>query len=417
MPLRGNPPAISGCAVAPLVLEKMLMFEPATSCMQRAPHPRRRLSMPFGLAIVRHFTGRLFATVLILVAAWVAPVNAQQTYDLPPTEAWFTEDDAQEAFSKQVARLFWAGRFDVLDAYAESYLQSQSRWRSGNSRLRHLFDSIAARGYWNTAANENLSAAVDMTRGWIATRPNSHIAHLHHAYYLFNRAMNIRGGKPFHEMTFDQVTKYTVLTAEAYGHLQHSKKMASHDPHWHMLMIEFATVLGENRSTIMGHFSRAVEQFPNYEGIYYKMLSATSPQWGGSKQELHQVADILKKKTMHAFGQSIAARFYLIAADYMEASDFEAAFSVAEVKMALEDLLIRYPSFYFINNVARFACKVDDIELARKMFDVIIELKGAGNEGGWSSEDHRALCLLMAMSAPFKIIDAPAVTQPAGTSP
>jgi hypothetical protein len=343
---------------------------------------------------------RMLFNVCFLIGLMPATSAKAQDRVLPPVEEWYTLSPERAAFSWNVGKLFWAGRFEELDRLADNYLRTDSRWRDGVPERRHLFNAINAVSYDKDEPSRKLEHAINMTRIWMAQRPDSHSAKLHHAEFVRAKSWLLRSSAFANELSIKQVRDFTRHITEAYEHLKAAETIAAHDPHWHMLMIGVLTDLGADRKDIFEMFRRGTTQFPTYEGIYYAMTRTTLDQWGGSREERRSIVQAAVEKTGPGFGKAFVGRIYMTALDLMSSKSFFDTFEWSEVKDALEDLLYRYPTISGLNSSAQLACAAHDFSMTRKLFDITVARKDADDEDSWRTEEWRNSCFLNARTAP-----------------
>jgi hypothetical protein len=208
------------------------------------------------------------------------------------------------------------------------------------------------------------------------------------------RDVSVTGGKLFLER---------LHRAEA--GLLASKATSSVNPLWYHEMLVAARGLQWKPAAIRKLFDESTEKFPNYDPLYRDMVTALSPQWGGSYAAVERFARETVARTKAQRGNAMYANLYWTINNRTDCAckqgfnlfqDTEASWPL--MRQGFDDLMNQYPkSVWNLNNFAAFACQAHDqdaytrarLKISRTIF-----------QQAWSTNLSSDVCDRMLLRAP-----------------
>ena len=133
-------------------------------------------------------------------------------------------------------------------------------------------------------------------------------------------------------------------------------------------------------------FRERVEQgnFVGRQNTFSAIIRLRMPKWRGSHEAIGAFANGAVELTRETEGMGMYSRVYWYASqgDYGSELFEESKVDWARMRLAIADVLARYPDQSNINNFARFACLAGDAEETRSLLSRI--------EGGWQCRNGTA---------------------------
>jgi hypothetical protein len=145
--------------------------------------------------------------------------------------------------------------------------------------------------------------------------------------------------------------------------LQDAKQYAGENPLWQTQMIRLAWDLDRSQKAVFALFADAVKRDPWFLSHYFAVANRLTPRWGGDIEQYRQFTDDSVTRTQATDGVTMNARLYWFYAEIENDQPFgELGIPWAKMKAGFDDLIIRYPTSWNINNYASFACRANDKE-------------------------------------------------------
>ena len=188
-----------------------------------------------------------------------------------------------EKSAKQIATWVRQNDFEVVETFFQTHQRDRTSARGGNyylsSVIRSVFDDEFAVG------EENLANHLDK---WINLYPDSSLAYLFRAKFVYEIAWQIRGEQIYRKTPKDRHRKYVELMKEASSYLSSAYQLDSTHPLVLLEILEFSRSIGMPRDEFESFFSRLMTIDPYLAPAYLSKAYYLSPQWNGSQAELMQ---------------------------------------------------------------------------------------------------------------------------------
>jgi len=218
----------------------------------------------------------------------------------------WSEDPDRLAYSREARVLLKAGRFDDIEARAESLRTSGERWPSGIPK----FITFVHRGFGevgNKRKAELWEMHIAQLRDWNSARPSSALAPIALAAALAGRGANARGtgwastvsGEGWRQMASDG--------SEAYQILRRCPVASRDNPVWYEEMLRALHMLGRERDTEYRNvLEEATRKYPSSYRLYQMGAIHFMARWYGEEGEWQRYA----AEATRALPDSIADEFY-----------------------------------------------------------------------------------------------------------
>jgi len=151
--------------------------------------------------------------------------------------------------------------------------------------------------------------------------------------------------------------------------LEAHKSVAAADPRWYQMMVSLATDQAWDRDEFDRLLDEAFEREPAYYQTYFQAIDYLMPHWHGDIGEIEEFAREAVRRTSKQEGRSMYARIYWYASQRYYQNDLFTKSMAAwpRMKEGFEDLMVRYPDPWNLNNYAKFACLASDKQTAREL--------------------------------------------------
>jgi Domain of unknown function (DUF4034) len=292
------------------------------------------------------------------------------------------EDALRVRFGGDIQRLLLAGRYDSLEAMAESLRNRDVRWPNGGWKLRTFYNQgfdIALRN----ATEADWQAHLGKLRQWRGAYPGSITAPVAYAYALRSYAWEARGSAVANEVTEEGWRKMRERLSEARSVLVDARKLPRVCPGWWMTAQGIA--LGEDwdRKVYEELFQEAVRTEPSFENYYERKAIYLLPRWNGRAGEWEAFADTVANRLPAPLGDQMYARIVWYTHEYMGDDNVfeESQISWDRTRRGFEELIKAYPASLELRSIfAYLAWKAADQPTAKQQF---IELGPRIDPGVW----------------------------------
>lgn len=249
---------------------------------------------------------------------------------------------------------------DHLNGYATEWSDPSCIMVDGRPRLSGMLNgfhnSIYQQGKdWNRSL-----ARIEKLK---AKYPNAPVSAIAEAHYWFKYAWEARGSGYSSTITNEGMKLMHERLRKAEKVLNDSKPYASALPIWYELMLSIRSAQGapqKERDTLL---LEGVQRFKWYLPIYFNRAQFLAPWWGGSWDEIENLALWSAEQTKSEFGNAMYARVYWSVSGYTQVGNIfkDTKASWVRMKNGFEDLMKRYPnSAWNLHAYARFACDAGD---------------------------------------------------------
>lgn len=199
------------------------------------------------------------------------------------------EPDVIQAYYRKVEPMLMAMQFVELDAMADDFRKSDTRFPGGDQKLRHFYYGLASiegqacgcGGYESSISFEQKNLLV---KQWLAKRPQSIAAHIVMARMLTNYAWQARGHGYSSTITVDKIESYKKRLQQAGTYLKGLNPKV--DPLIYGIYTTIARASANPRPTLDSIYTDATKQFPRWFISYSNRADILQPKWFGEPGEL-----------------------------------------------------------------------------------------------------------------------------------
>lgn len=278
-----------------------------------------------------------------------------------------SELSQRENIQSEAATAFSSENFEKLESYYSIYRQRTSLTVAGLWKLNFFY-----KGIFNNDLNspkyqddKNWMIVESKIKKWMELSPKSPAPYIVYSNFLIARGWHFRGDGYSSEVTsegWDLLRKNIKLAREI---LEKSKDITSVDPQWYTNMAEIAMLQSWSKTEVNKLLHEALSKEAYYHETYYAIFRYLLPKWSGSFTEAQQFASDAARITSKCEGEGMYARIYWRAFNIHGEFTQDKPFASNQVNWkrmsaGFEDIIERYPSFWNVNNYAKFACFAQD---------------------------------------------------------
>ena len=289
-------------------------------------------------------------------------------------ERWIAQ--VRSSASAKAAALLIDGRTDDLDRLVQESAAGTGRDASGRWIRSQIYAGIASA--FPDQADHPLWATLDrVTLGWMVRRAGSHAAALARAQYWIARAWLARGDGYPDAPSLEQMQAFETDLRQANGvldaHERVSPSVVADEPHWAVVRIKVANLVGDDKSAIHQLAITALQRHPDYDPIAAEAALALNPVWGGKSAEAKAFVDEAVTIARPVSGEQMRARIAIHLARNAGMDPalllVGAGFTWETLKPGLDELVATYPDPYSLNAARLLACISLDPARARPYFE------------------------------------------------
>jgi hypothetical protein len=329
----------------------------------------------------------LMACVALMAATLATSTRVQAQV---PTPAPSATPAAVPSVTDQVAQAMRFGDFAELERLYAVYGRPGVRSPlTGTERVKHFWMGVGQIGDSTLRVTEGYYSQMDaMTGKWALDHPQSVLAQLLHADSLSSHAWFLRGTgyansvSPAAWAGFDRYLKLS------FDILRRNEGLFANDSSWNHLMLNVGRGLAWRIDQLLPVFESGIAKNPDHDDLYFTMLTAMLPKWGGDLATAERFIEAVTKKTQDRRGMEMYARLY---ADLSYSEVKQSLFSATRaswptMKAGFEVRLSRYPHADNRNMYAYFACMAQDVPALQEQLRLI---DGAFERIFWGSRPDR----------------------------
>ena len=302
----------------------------------------------------------LRALLMTMVALFLAPA---------PCAAQAAKSVEGNALTDRVAEAAWWGDYDELERlYAVA--RNATEPSAGGAAQLELFRIGFAR-IFNGANNDAFYSQLDALTGrWAEDHPASSLAQNMYARALYAHAWFLRSGGYSSEVTPQAAAEFRRYLGLARDVLRKQVDVVKTDTTTNLYLIMIERSEGTSFDTQWAIAQDALRKDPKEEAVYYEMVTATLPKWGGNADELEVLVEHALRRTQATRGLEMYARIYLTAAYEYKGGLFQQTHADwPKMKQGLRDILSRHPDSYNLDRFAFAACLAQDKPTTLEMLD------------------------------------------------
>ena len=301
----------------------------------------------------------LSAIMLIATVSIQLPATAEEIAPPPISSPSPTDEAADQNPIFDAVRVAIDRRdYQALNRMENEFRRTRVRTSSGIWKLSvfhwRLVTELGPKGDGGDCDDRSS----DFFQGWLAKTPAEATPYISRAAVLEAYAWCIRGGGYAGSVSPESHAIFKAKVAEASSILTDHRAIASADPHYYAVMERIYIDRGAERAEFMRLLDEATSREPDYHQLYFNAYRYFQPQWYGSDAEVDELARYAAARSKRAEGLGLYARFYWYAIDCNCA--VEASIDWPTMKLAMRDVMARYPSDWNAANFARIACQMKD---------------------------------------------------------
>lgn len=271
---------------------------------------------------------------------------------------------AREILTSQVKKMFTDRKFAELDAMAEEFRTTKSRFPDGVWKLQ-IF--ITAFNLATRTPQWAFTSYISLAEEWRRTRPNSILARTVLAKAWSNYAWNERGGGFASEVKEEAWPVVRERLDKAWQIINEPLPLGTNDcPTRHDLRLIIAKSRGVEREQFEELFQEALRQSPGYYHYYATKADYLLPKWYGEQGEWQRFIEKVADLNPAGEGATVYTRTawsMFQDKDWQNFKDSEVSWT--RMKAGFTEIDHNYPDSPWIhNNFAKFACRAGDRDTA-----------------------------------------------------
>lgn len=227
-------------------------------------------------------------------------------------------------------------------------------------------------GLWTLSVNWgsctsgiNWKESIHFMQKWQKSNPESIAAVIAETKCWIDGAWSIRGSESSADVDPVAMKVFTERIEHAEKILKDSKAFASKNPLWYDTYLGIAIAMKLDSSFIENMFNEGVSKYPDYHGLYIRMIQYWAPN-NGRSTDWKKIDDIVNQAvsmTSSKDGITNYARLYAWVG-YQQKLEFDffknSLVSWPKMRASYEELVKRYPSDSNLNEFAVYACRAGD---------------------------------------------------------
>ena len=268
-----------------------------------------------------------------------------------------------QAIEELASDLMWWGDFEGLQRLHREISQPGRREANGVSPLTFFRAGVRRSMRGRPDTPEAAFKAMDaLTLQWTREHPQSPLAYQLHAKALEMHAWSYRGHGRANTVppgAWEDYRRYMRLSAEF---LARHAEVAMRDSGTHVQLIGVGGVAGWPAERLWALAEQGLKLNPSDDTLYFGILNAILPKWGGSAQAVDRFVQQVTERTRATRGLEMYMRLYVAAATDQFGHDLfqDSGAQWPLMKQGFEDMLARYPDHTRSNAFAYFACLARD---------------------------------------------------------
>lgn len=276
-------------------------------------------------------------------------------------------EPAWQDFPKTIERVSHLFMHDdyALVAWVENELGfNKEKFPSGEYRFEAFYLALTRQFIGSDSYTE------EMIKKW-SVAPNSGYMKLAQALNLYNDAWAIRGGGYAKTVSPEAWQLFYSKLAQANEELDKSSPQLKKMGPWYLLKLQIANLHSAHKSSRATLFDEATTAWPDFLPLYTLQMEYAQPKWGGSFDEMEQVALVAHKKTSKQFGAALYARAYervFIHPDSHTLRDTKVNWKL--MKQGFRDIESQKSPAGIWKNFATLACQMRDQKEALRLYEL-----------------------------------------------
>lgn len=281
-------------------------------------------------------------------------------------------EDRKEIYDK-VKDLLYTGDYAGLEKVANEYRINETRTSSGLWKLTLYYAGFDEILPYQTNNPEKWSELLQKIDLWKSMHPKSPTPYIAKSIILKKQAWSIRGTGYSNTVAKEAWAPFYKKIDESRRVLEESQSVSKLDPNWYEVMSDIANIESWENDKFEKLINEGLGSNPYFYQLYFSAMYYYTPKWHGNAKQIEQFARAALKRTKENEGYGMYARIYWFASQ----SQFEGElFERSDVdwnlmSKGIDDVLIKYPDQWNINNFALFACMARDKNKTNKLINMI----------------------------------------------
>ena len=338
----------------------------------------RRVKIPFRSAPVE--TGHLESTASeVESTALEIPLEGRQQWKVlsaagppvgpePVVKPLPVEVEGAETTTVRGPRLLMDGRFEELDSWAESLVESRQRDAYGWLLILAFYQDLELRR--SPLVEHGMVESTELMERWHRERPGSIAARVALATAYRNLAWEHRGAGLGREVTQEGAQEKERYLEKAWEVLTEVYDERPEDPQYWSVLLGMTHLRGRTPPYTPEVLAEALKAAPDYLSIYLNEAHFRVPQWGGSRGDVERFAASSTDAEINPFGEELYARIAVSLGRGSEKKKVfgEHGFDWPRVRDGLELINQRYPERLNFHWAAYMAVLAGDRQAANAFF-------------------------------------------------
>lgn len=274
----------------------------------------------------------------------------------------------------QVVQAFYDNDFSFLEELAANFNKNKLRSPSGLWKRDMLCGGIRGMVDINVKNEEYWRTFKSKAQKWIELFPNSSTAYIAQGIILQEYAWKFRGPTYAYKVPEEAWEPFRKNLQIAREFLESNKHKIIDDPNYYSLMANIMIEQSTPSTTFDSFVDEGLKKEPLNYDLYFTAARNAQPKWGGSKEQIEQVANDAVKRTKNLEGMGLYARIYWSAYYDQEKNIFiDSDLKWENMRQGMLDIVKTYSVPWNINFFAYFSCMAGKKEDARYFINQIQE--------------------------------------------
>lgn len=268
-----------------------------------------------------------------------------------------------QALEERATDLLWWGDFEALERLHAEVSGPGRREADGVSSLAYFRAGVRRALKGRTDAPDAYFKAMDaLTLHWTRVYPQSPLAYDLHARALEYHAWSYRGTGFANAVPPDAWEDFGRYLRQATDFLARHADVALRGSDGHLRLMSVGRASGWPPDRLWAIAEQGLKLNPDDDALYFEVLTALLPKWGGSAQAVDRYIQRVTERTRATRGLELYARLYSAAASeqFQHALFQDSGAQWALMKEGYEGMLARHPDPRRSNRLAYFACLARD---------------------------------------------------------
>lgn len=317
--------------------------------------------------------GSLLATLVLAAVLFAAPHLLGGPVHGTPQAPEMAE---RGALKSQVRGLLKGREFARLEALAEELRTTSARTGSGVWKLTVLYAAIEEMAGIGRDDSDGWRKLTRLVRDWRDSAPKAPTPIVAEAIVLRQYAWAHRPRLIVQEASLQSVgSRFVASLTATRSFLERHRAVAGRDPHYHVVLAQLASALGEEPAEFLTVIEQGLAVAPDYYQLHFAGFDYFATSSTATLRDIEAFANLSIARTNRTDGLGLYARLYwhaLSSLDRRLAVKPDLA-DRGKLRRGIDDVLARYPDSWNLNGLARLACLAGDREKTAELLARIPE--------------------------------------------